>query len=93
MGVIVAIGRKKAILRKGDWRSSDAALEQRLQALTQAWVEECGGPALDSPDPEKEAALEIARRAGGRLALHAAARGRGSHRVWLAQRQYRLAFG
>jgi hypothetical protein len=92
MGVIVAFGRRKAILRNGDWRSSDQDLEVRLNALTRSWVEESGGPSLASPDPERDAALEIARRAGGRLVLHAVVRGRRSHRAWFAHRQYRLAF-
>lgn len=92
MGVIVAFGRRKAILRDGGWRSSDPVLEVRLNALTQAWVEESGGPSLASPDPERDAAIEIARRAGGRLVLHAAVKGRRAHRAWFAQRQYRLAF-
>jgi hypothetical protein len=92
MGVIVAFGRRKAILRDGDWRSSDPALEAQLNELTRSWVEECGGPSLASTDPEKDAAIEIARRAGGRLVLHAVVGGRRSHRAWFAHRQYRLAF-
>jgi hypothetical protein len=93
MGVIVAFGRKKAFLRDGAWRSSDAQLEERLNGLTRSWVEETGGPALNSLDPERDVARFIARQAGGRLGLHTPVKGRRAHRVWFAQRQYRLAFG
>jgi hypothetical protein len=93
MGVMVAYGRKRAFLRAGTWRSSDASLEARLNAATREWVEDTGGPPLDCSDPEREAAREIAKRTGGRLTLHAPVQGARAHRVWLAQRQYKLAFG
>jgi len=92
MGVVLAIGRKRAFLRDGQWWSADPRLEETLNELTRLWVEETGGPSLKSHDPEREAAREIARRSGGRLLLHAPAPGRRAHRVWFSQRQYKLAF-
>jgi hypothetical protein len=92
MGAIVQFGNRKAILRDGEWRCPDPVLEKHLNALTQAWVKETGGPRMDSQDPEHEAARLVAARSGGRLVLHTPPRGRRAHRVWLEHRQYRLNF-
>jgi len=92
MGVVLAFGRKRAFLRDGLWWSADPRLEEELNELTRRWVEQTGGPSLKSPDPEHDAAREIARRSHGRLILHAAAPGRRAHRIWFAQRQYKFAF-
>lgn len=86
------VGKQKAFLRDGEWRSADRALEDRLNALTQDWVEESGGPALDSQDPELDAAKVVAKRAHGRIQLHTPTDPRVAARTWFARRQYKLAF-
>ena len=92
MGVVLRVGRQKAFLRDGEWWSADPDLEQRLNEITQSWIEETGGPPLSSADPEREAAREISRRAGGRILLHVPANGESASRTWFRKRQYRLAF-
>ena len=90
MGAIVSFGRKRAFLRDGVWRSADAALERRLNEATKQWVLETGGPSMKSADPEMDAALEIARLAGGHLILHVPADAGRAQRTWFAHRQYTL---
>jgi len=92
MGVVVHYGRKKAFLRDGVWRSSDSALESRLNALTQDWVLSTGGPKLNEPDPELTAAKRIAEATGGRVVLHVQARPKIERQVWASRRQYALPF-
>lgn len=92
MGVILGLGRQKAFLRDGEWRCADLALEQQLNHITSQWIAETGGPKLDSPDPEVEAAHELARRTGGRVLLQSKSNARKAHRIYFARRQYRLAF-
>jgi hypothetical protein len=92
MGVMINCAGKKAFLRSGEWRSADLELEERLNRLTEAWVHETGGPALDSPNPEETAALAIASRIGARVLLEIPARPRQSARQWFRHRQYKLAF-
>lgn len=92
MGVVMRVGKQKAFLRDGEWRSADQALEDRLNGITQSWIEETGGPALTSSDPELEAAKVIARRAHGRILLHTPSDARVAARTWFARRQYKLAF-
>lgn len=92
MGVILSLGRQKAFLRDGEWRCADLAIEQQLNLITNQWISETGGPRLDSPDPEVEAARELARRTGGRLLLQSKSNARKSARIYFARRQYRLAF-
>lgn len=92
MGVILRVDRQRAFLRDGEWRSADLALEQRLNALTAKWIEETGGPGLDSPEPEMDLAREVSRRTGGRVLLQSRANQKRSARVYFARRQYKLAF-
>lgn len=92
MGVIVQIRDRKAFLRHGVWWSADLELEARLNELTDAWIRECGGAPLSSPDPELATAREIARRAGGKALLHAPGSARQLQRQYFSRRQYRLPF-
>jgi hypothetical protein len=92
MGVILSLGKQKAFLRDGEWRCADLALERQLNQITSEWIAETGGPKLDSPDPEVEAAREMARRTGGRLVLQSKPNARKAARIYFARRQYRLAF-
>lgn len=92
MGVVVKVGRQRAILRGGEWRCADARVESMLNDTMQAWIEECGGPSLSSPDPETDAAEAVAGRVDGRVLLSVPANPRQAHRVYFARRQYRLAF-
>ena len=92
MGVVVQYGRRKAFLRDGEWRSSDAELEERLNSVTEMWIQASGGPPLGAPDPERTAAETIAKKTGGRLILHVQARPKIDRQVWAARRQLSLPF-
>jgi len=92
MGVIVTVGRQKAFLRDGEWRSADRELEERLNHLTAEWIAATGGPGLDSADPESEVADEISRSTGGRVTLQSKSNAKRSARIYFARRQYKLAF-
>ncbi len=92
MGVILTLGRQKAFLRDGEWRSADLDLERRLNESTGAWILATGGPSLNSPDPEAEVAKELARVTGGRVLLQSKSNARKSARIYFARRQYRLEF-
>jgi hypothetical protein len=92
MGVIITIDKQKAILRDGEWRSASKALETQLNVITTSWIEETGGPGLDSSDPEMEVAREVAQRTGGHLLLQSKANTRRAARTYFARRQYRLSF-
>ncbi|MCL4793773.1 MAG: hypothetical protein KJZ84_04390 [Bryobacteraceae bacterium] len=92
MGVIVGWKGKKAILRRGEWRSSDAALESMLNRATDQWIAETGGPALTSHDPEREVAHAIAKLTGGRVLLRAKTDRRREARDYLSRRQLSLPF-
>ncbi len=92
MGLILTLGRQKAFLREGEWRSADRGLEVRLNQLTSDWIAESGGPKLDSPDPELDVATEISRTTGGRVVLQSRSDQRRSARIYFARRQYKLAF-
>jgi hypothetical protein len=92
MGIMVRVRGQKAFLREGVWRSADLPLEERLNRLTEEWIAETGGPPLSAPHPETVTAREITRRAGGRILLRTAARGKRDALVYIARRQYRLPF-
>lgn len=90
--MVVRIGARKALLREGEWRCADARLERRLNAQTQAWIAETGGPALGAEDPEAEVARELARRNGGVVQMHAPAHGERMRRLYFARRQFSFDF-
>lgn len=92
MGVVLKVGPGKAFLRRGEWRAADPDLEDELNTITQVWIEETGGPPLNAQDPEWDAAVEVARRSGGRILGHSPANRKASARIYFARRQYRFAF-
>lgn len=92
MGVILSVDRQKAILRDGEWRSADRALESTLNQWTSDWILATGGPRLDASDPELEVAKEMARRTNGRILLSSPSNARRSARVYFARRQYTFSF-
>jgi len=92
MGTLIQVRGRKAFLRQGAWRSSDARMEETLNRLTEEWIRECGGPPLAAPDPEYMTAQEIARRAGGKVLLHAPGSPRDLQKQYFERRQYRLPF-
>jgi hypothetical protein len=93
MGVVIKLGARKAFLRQGQWRCADGAVEHLLNREMERWIQETGGPALESADPEAEAAHEMARRGGGVVHLHAPAKPRASRRLYFDRRQFRFDFG
>ena len=90
MGIIVRIEGQKALLRAGEWRCADLRIEARLNALTEAWIQACGGPALNSCDPELEVAREMASRLNGRILAAVPASGNEAARKYFRLRQLRL---
>ena len=92
MGVVVRIGACKALLREGEWRCANARLERRLNAQTESWIAETGGPALGADDPEAEVAREMARRNGGVVKMHAPARSVRMRRLYFTRRQISFDF-
>jgi len=92
MGVVLQVGKQRAILRAGEWRCADTKLEEQLNDTLQSWIEECGGPSLNSPDPETDAARAVAGRVKGRVLLSVPANPRAAHRIYFARRQYSFDF-
>jgi hypothetical protein len=92
MGVVIRIGARRALLREGEWRCADPRLERRLNAQTQAWIVETGGPALEAEDPEADVAREMARRSGGVVQMHVPAQGGRMQRLYFARRQFSFDF-
>jgi hypothetical protein len=89
MSVLVKLGRHKAIFRDTVWRSSDLGTERMLNHVTARWIEETGGPPLNSRDPELHAVGKINRRVGATLILHIPAHRRVA-RMFAAKRQMEL---
>lgn len=92
MGVIVAVGRQKAVLRHGEWRCADRALEKQLNQWTEEWLLSGNAPGLDEPDHEMAVAQEMAERLGGRILYRARTAPQRAVRDFFAKRQFRLAF-
>jgi hypothetical protein len=92
MGVVVRIGRVKAFLRAGEWRSADLRIERDLNQITADWINATGGPPVDARDPDRHVAQEICRRQGGKILLSAAASGKTVFRTYLSKRQLRFDF-
>lgn len=90
MGIVVRFRDQKSFLRQGAWRSADLRLEAQLNALTEEWIQATGGPRLDSSDPEKEVAREMARRLGGKILAAVPARTDEGARRYFAHRQLKL---
>jgi hypothetical protein len=92
MGVVVRIGRVKAFLRAGEWRSADPRVERTLNRATADWINATGGPPVDARDPDRHVAQEICRRQGGKILLSVAASGKTVFRSYLSKRQMRFDF-
>ena len=92
MGVVVKIGSRKAFLRQGQWRSADLRLELRLNAETDRWIGETGGPELASSDPEADVARALAKICGGAVQMHVQAHHKRSTSLYIARRQYTFDF-
>ncbi|HBY61016.1 MAG TPA: hypothetical protein DEH78_14430 [Solibacterales bacterium] len=92
MGVLVRIERQKAFLRRGEWSCADSRLESRLNETTRAWIQETGGPPLDSSDLEHAVAQEMAKRFRGRVVSKAKSSAVLQRRIYLSQRQMELNF-
>ena len=90
MGIVVRFEKQKALLREGVWRSADLALEHRLNSLTAAGILETGGPTIGAQDPEREVAVELARRLDGAILYHAPAKGKDASRHFFQKRQFSL---
>lgn len=92
MGVIVSIGRHRALLRRGEWRCADLALERRLNEWTEQWLQSNQAPGLDDANQEIAVAQEMAARTGGRVIYAARSAPERSVRDFFLKRQFRLAF-
>ena len=92
MGVLAQFDGRKAILRQGGWIAADHALEARLNAATEAWIQETGGPALADSNPERTVARTMAKRLGGRVLLQAIGNPKESRQTYLERRQMRLPY-
>jgi hypothetical protein len=92
MGVLISIARRKAFLRRGRWVSANAEIEQMLNAATDSWIRETGGPPIDSPDPEHALAAEMVRRFGGRILGHSTRKDNLVRRLYFSRRQLLLDF-
>jgi hypothetical protein len=65
MGVILRVGRKRAILQNARWKAADLKLEAELQVITDNWIHETGGPAAGDLDPDLSTARFVARQQKG----------------------------
>lgn len=90
MGVMIRIGKRKAFLRRGEWISADEELETRLNAATDEWIQETGGPPLDDPDHEWTVATTMVERFGGKVAKRVAPSPAQSAGIYISRRQMRL---
>lgn len=92
MSVLIRVGKRKAILRRGRWLAADRRLEDRLNSETRRWIQATGGPAFSEDDQEGAVAREIARRFGGRVRLHLRSRTASSAQAYLRHRQLEFDF-
>jgi hypothetical protein len=92
MSVLVHIGNRKAILRRGEWMCADTQLESLLNTTTKTWIQETGGPPIQDRDHERTVAREITRRLGGRIALRIPSSPKRSAQIYISHRQLELDF-
>ncbi len=92
MGVMVRFGKRKAFLRRGEWVSSDSALESRLNATTDRWIQQTGGPPIEDEDHERTVANEISELLGGRIARRIPPALARSAQIYISRRQMRFDF-
>lgn len=92
MGVILILGRRRAILRRGEWRCADIGLERRLNLWTEEFLRSAEGPGLAEADQEMAVAREMAARTGGRVIHAAQSSPERTARDFFSKRQLPLAF-
>ena len=92
MGVVLRVGKQKAFLRNGEWRCANPRLEHDLNETTRVWIEETGGPALRSTDPELDVAQAVAGKVNGRILQHSPADPKVSYHIYLSRRQTTFSF-
>lgn len=92
MGVILSLGKHKAVLRRGEWRCADLEWERRLNHWTEEWLQSGQAPGLAEANQELAVAREMAARSGGRVLYVARSAPERVVRDFFAKRQYRLAF-
>ena len=92
MGVVVRIGKVKAFLRAGEWRSADQRVEESLNRLTSEWIRNTGGPVISARNPDYDLAQEICRQKGGKVLLSVAASGKTAFRSYISRRQMSFDF-
>jgi hypothetical protein len=88
--VLIRIRGQKAILREGRWWSAHRDIEKQLNAATDEWFRQTGGPRLDDRDPERTVARRITAMLGGRIALVVPTRQPDARHTYLARRQMEL---
>jgi hypothetical protein len=92
MGVILSLGKHKAVLRHGEWRCADLGWERCLNRWTEEWLQSGDAPGLEEADQELAVAREMANRAGGRVLYVARSSPERTVRDFFPKRQYRLEF-
>jgi hypothetical protein len=92
MSILIRVDRRKAIFRGGAWVASDRALESHLNAETERWIAETGGPPVTDSDPEATCARTIARRLNATVLRHVPSRTSKTREIFFARRQLKLGF-
>jgi hypothetical protein len=92
MGIILSVGKHKAVLRRGEWRCAYLPMERLLNHWTEEWLQSGHAPSLAEADQELAVAREMAARSGGRVLYVARSSPERVVRDFFAKRQYRLAF-
>lgn len=92
MGVILSLGKHKAVLRRGEWRCADLCWEQRLNRWTEDWLKSGDAPPITDASQELAVAKAMAERTGGRVLYVARSAPERAVRDFFPKRQFRLAF-
>lgn len=92
MGIILSLGKHKAVLRRGEWRCADLGWERRLNQWTEEWLQSGQAPSLAEANQELAVAKEMAARSGGRVLYVARSSPERAVRDFFPKRQYKLAF-
>ncbi|MCC7341202.1 MAG: hypothetical protein IT170_08955 [Bryobacterales bacterium] len=90
MSVLLRIGKNKAILRGGEWRSASVPLEEALNGFTRRWVQREAQSAELQGDLEHRIAAAAAQRFQGRIGLQLDSEVRLNQRQYLNLRQLHL---
>lgn len=90
MGVLLRIGRQKAILRGAEWRCALPSLEEQLNGFTRAWVHRDAQREELSGDMEAAIAQAVAAKFGGRVLLRSRPRAQAIQQRYMHLRQMSL---